>query len=75
MKLPNKVIRYRESVISKIPPVLNELENGEKSAAQLFTAVKDKMEDVSDFVDILDCLFALGKIAYDETTRRLSYVS
>ena len=74
MKLPNKAIRYNESVLSKFPIVLRALEKGDLSAVDLFHTVKSSMEDVSDFMDILDCLFALGKIDFTENTRRLSYV-
>ena len=74
MKLPNKVIRYHESILSKFPIVLSALENNDLSPAELFYVVKDKVDDAADFMDIVDCLYALRKISYDETTGRLSYV-
>lgn len=74
MKLPNKVIRYNESILSKFPLVLQSLESGDLSAVELFNAVKDSLGDVSDFMDIVISLYALGKIDFNEKTRRLSYV-
>lgn len=75
MKLPNKIIRYRESVISKFPSILNNLSRGESSVLDLYMAVKSQMDDIADFADALSSLYALGKINYNPTTRRLSYVA
>lgn len=74
MKFPNKVIRYNESVISKFPIILNFINNNEPTVFELFNSVRKYIEDVTDFIDILDCLFALGKITYNENTRRLTNV-
>lgn len=74
MKLPNKVIRYNESIVSKFAPILNILESSSMSASELYSLVKNKVEDVSDFLNALDCLFALGKVNYNSTERRLHYV-
>lgn len=74
MKLPNKIICYKESIISKLPIILNVLEDGSLSVIELFNNVKDCMDNVSDFIDALDCLYALGKIKFDNQTRGVSYV-
>ena len=74
MKFPNKIISYKESVLSRFPLVLDILENNDYSIGELFNVVKAHMEDVIDFIDILDCLFALGKVKLNEQTRRLNYV-
>jgi len=73
MKLPNKVVCYEGSLLSKFPLVLRQLEAGEITPVELFNAIKQQLIDVADFVDILDCLFALGKVNFT-TDGRLKYV-
>lgn len=74
MKLPNKVITYNESIISKFPIVLNILRNEDCKTIELFNQIKNHIEYIDDFLDVLDCLFALGAINLNEQTRRLHYV-
>lgn len=62
MKLPNKVISYKESIISKFPFVLKHLEDSDLTVEKLYRKVKSKVENVGEFLDILDCLYALNKI-------------
>ena len=62
MKFPNKVTPYRKSVLSKIPLVLNILEKECKTPVELYKKVKNKVENVAEFIQIIDCLFALNKI-------------
>lgn len=73
MKFPNKVISYKESSISKFPYVLKQLEDSDLTAAELYKKVKSKVEDVREFLDILDCLYVLNKIELVEGV--LYYVS
>lgn len=75
MKLPNKVICYNESIISKLPVVLTILKVKECSIYQLFNQIKNQIEDVNELIDILDGLFALGKIEIREDTGRIYYVA
>ena len=62
MKLPNKVIPYKESVISKFPLVLSTLENGDYSVSDLYKKLGHKFDSINEYVTTLDCLFYLGKI-------------
>ncbi len=75
MKLPNKVITYNESIISKFPFILNLLKERDYYVFELFNRVKEKIKDINEFIETLDCLFALGKIKLDNNSRRLSYVA
>lgn len=61
MILPDKLFSYNESVLSKFPIVLRELKKSSVDAAELYHAVKNKMADVSEFIEVLDCLYVLGK--------------
>ena len=74
MKLPNKVITYKESTISKFPSVLSCLIEQDMSPALLYKKVKSKVEDIGEYIDILDCLYALGKIELIEHLGVLHYV-
>ena len=74
MKLPNKVITYKESTISKFPAVLACLKEQDMSPALLYKKVKSKVEDIGEYIDILDCLYALGKIELIEHLGVLHYV-
>ena len=74
MLLPNKLITYRESVISKFPFVLQELQEGTSSASDLYKAMSGRITGISEFMDILDCLFALNKIEFDVEEGVLRYV-
>lgn len=75
MQLPNKITSWSESVLSKFPAIPRTLENDNKSASELFKCVKTVMEDVEEFLEALDCLYALGKINYDEKENKLYFVS
>lgn len=75
MKLPNKVITYKESIIAKFPAVLNVLRAQELSPSELYKKVKSKVDDIGEFMEILDCLYALGKIELDERKGVLRYVA
>ncbi len=69
MMLPNKTITYSESVIAKFPLVLHFLQK-EKSAKAgvLYSNLKNEFSSIHVFVQTLDCLYALGKITFDEET-------
>lgn len=76
MLLPNKIVPYEKSVIVYFPLVLKELKkHGVIPPLALFNKVrKKKLSDVVVFVDVLDCLFALGKVELDEEKGVLKYV-
>lgn len=66
MILPSKFVTYKESSISKFPIVLQRLEKCDVPVMRLFEMVKTDSKDrklsIHEFLDILDCLFVLGKI-------------
>ena len=41
---------------------------------ELYKRVIKKMSGVNEFIDALDCLYALGKIEFDEKEEVLRYV-
>ena len=74
MLLPNKLISYDQSILPKLPTILKELNDGPISVHELYKRVIKKMSGVSEFIDALDCLYALGKIEFDEKEEVLCYV-
>lgn len=71
MKLPNKVLNYKESIISKFPIILSLLEYKKYSILTLYNKVKHQVESINEFLEILDSLYALNKVQLDESSRRL----
>ena len=62
MKFPSKVTPYKESIIAKFPVVLGKLEKKDMSPSELYKSVKRQVTDIREFMDIMDCLYALKKV-------------
>jgi hypothetical protein len=62
MLFPSKVIPYNESILPKLPLVLHYLEHGPKKISDVYRYTRDSVTDISDLFEVLDCLYALGKI-------------
>ena len=75
MRLPSKITSYNESVISKFPPILLVLENSDIGIVALYEATMKNFSNVEEFLDTLDCLFALRKIRYDADREVICYVA
>lgn len=66
MKMPNKVTPYKESSIAKFPVILALLEKEDMTPSELFSRVKkNKIQNIDEFVEIIDCLYAMHKIEID----------
>ena len=74
MRLPSKVTPYKSSILAKFPPILSILEKEDVSPEKLFQIVKKDFSDVGEYLETLDCLFALGKIVLLEKRSELHYV-
>ena len=74
MKFPNKVINYNESVMSKFPIILSLVKQKEYNLFKLYDYTKKYFENIDEYVEVLDCLFALNKIILNEKTRSIRYV-
>lgn len=66
MRFPSKVTRYNDSVISYFPFVLKQLEKSNLSPLKLYRIASRKVKNVGEFIDVLDCLYALGAIDMTE---------
>lgn len=74
MKLPDKITSYKESVLRLIPIVLDKLSICDITPKELFETVKD-CASISEFIDVLDCLFVLGKVELIDQGGLLHYVA
>ena len=62
MQLPNKLYSYQKSTLALLPKVLKELETGSKSVHELYSILYPMLDEATDFLAAMDCLYALGKI-------------
>lgn len=74
MKFPNKVTPYQASILAKFAIVLVQLEQQDMKPGDLYKKVKSKVSDIGEFLEILDCLYALGKIELNREGSALHYV-
>ena len=73
MRLPNKVISYSNSIVSRFPDILEALMHRDMSPKDLFELTTSGKKNMGDFLSALDCLFALGKIELIEEGNVLRY--
>ena len=67
MRFPSKFLTFKESSLYKFPFFLEPLEKRDYSVNELYDHVKSKVNGYQEFIEILDCLFVLGKIdLYEE---------
>lgn len=74
MLLPDKLFTYSESVLSKFPLILDIIKKRPIKVKELYVVVNEKVSGTSEFLDVLDCLYALGKVEYDSKEEVLRYV-
>lgn len=66
MKLPSKFINYKESSLYKFPLFLEQLENCDLSVLDLYKKTKKYAENLQEWIEIMDCLYALEAIELNE---------
>lgn len=54
MLLPNKLIPYDQSILSKLSTILKELDNHPIPVHELYKRVIKKMSGVNEFIDALE---------------------
>lgn len=74
LRLPGKETPYSDSVISLFPPILEALRVGNATPMHLYALAKAQNWDIANFLSALDCLYALGRIEFDEEGLVLNYV-
>jgi len=62
MQLPNKLYSYKNSTLTLIPVVLNEIKEQPISVYELYNRVRPVLKDATDFLSVMDCLYALQAV-------------
>lgn len=62
MQLPNKLYSYQKSTLALIPRVLREIKNGNVNVLDIYHAISQNLDDPTDFLSVMDCLYALNAI-------------
>lgn len=70
MILPNKLFSYNESVLSKLPVILQELDQP-KTPHELLVSLGNIVKSPLELMDALDCLYALREIELNEADGRI----
>lgn len=71
MQLPNKLYSYKSSTLALLPKILNKLQNGPIKIKDLFWQINPYLEDATDFLSALDCLYAMRIIEMIEDTEEV----
>lgn len=74
MRFPSKVTPYQDSILAKFPIVLNCMVEQDMKPNALYKKVKNRVSDIGEFLEILDCLFTLGKTEFNREGGTLHYV-
>lgn len=75
MKLPNKLISYEDSILSKIPIILKQLEKDNYNLLELYNHLKCEFNSCKEYLETLELLFLLNKIEVLENEEVLKYVN
>lgn len=73
--LPNKIISIADSLIWKLPYILDIVMQGELTVTNLFSCVARNFEDANEFILCLDTLYLLDRIKYDEKYEVVKYAN
>lgn len=62
MRLPSKTTPYDRSIIPYFSRIVSVLSSEDADPMKVFDKIELKDKTINDYLDALDCLFALGKI-------------
>lgn len=71
MRLPSKITSYEDSLLNKFPLLMKNIEKGGISIYELYEITKKYFDDVEQFIDALDYLYALNKIELDKESEKI----
>lgn len=66
MQLPNKLYSYKDSNLAVIPAVLDAIHSNPTTVKDLYLSIKPLLSDATDFLAVMDCLYALRAIDINE---------
>ncbi|WP_420028018.1 ABC-three component system middle component 7 [Gardnerella vaginalis] len=62
MQLPNKLYPYEKSTLATLPVVLKIIKSGKTNVKDIFQSALDSLDEPTDFLSVMDCLYALNAI-------------
>ena len=62
MQLPNKLYSYQKSTLALLPMVLKSIKNGNTNVVNIYNSISVYLDDSTDFLSAMDCLYALNAI-------------
>lgn len=65
MLVPNKTISLNESCLYRATQLLSKMKDN-MTVNELYLSEKKSFNDMSDFIDVLDLLYVLGKISFNK---------
>lgn len=74
MRLPSKITPYKASILARFPLLLKPLREGALRPSDLYSKTRSKLSGLGEFVLVLDCLYALGAIEFDDENGVIRYV-
>lgn len=74
MRMPSKVTPYEKSTLATFPIILEILEKEAMTPKRLYSKSRKYFKNISEFVEVLDCLFILNKIEIQEDSGVLRFV-
>ncbi|MCI8833666.1 MAG: hypothetical protein HFG29_10100 [Eubacterium sp.] len=74
MILPNKLIRFQDSVLAKTIYILEKICHSDYSVIKLYEETESHFEDLNEYMLALDVLYVLNKIKYNEELQVIQYV-
>jgi hypothetical protein len=74
MIVPNKVVRFNESIIGKMLIILEKLTIEEETIENLYLDTQNYFEDIDEFIYSLDVLYLLDAIQLDFNRGVVNYV-
>ena len=74
MIVPNKVISFNSSVVSKLSRILDLLASKSFSVVGLYDELHEQFDNIDHFLVTLDALYALRRVEIDSKTGIITYV-
>lgn len=76
MIMPDKITSFKDSSLYRIPVVMTVIEEQKRiRVIDLLQAVKSKIKSLDEFMAILDILYLIEKIEYNEAEEVIEYVA
>lgn len=74
MRLPSKIYKYKESVISYFPMIIKIIEKEKEiQIISLYEKSIKNFSDITDFILTIECLYAMSAIDYNYETGKIQY--